>query len=130
MRDKKKPTPQQRGYKPTERSDRASRMYNTTQWRKIRDAYLMENPECVICGLFGRVKLANCVHHHDHISDARNDLEAMDIAFDSNNLVALCSDCHNLLHAILRHGALRPEDKELLKRYNEYIRKRRMETNR
>lgn len=123
MRDKKKPTPQQRGYKPTERSDRASRMYNTTQWRNLRKAQLMAHPLCAVCMERGIITAARDVHHIYEISNADNDLEAKDIAFDANNLISLCMACHSRYHSIARHGSLIPDDKEFMEAYHRVVNK-------
>lgn len=100
----------------------ATKMYNTSTWRNIRKAYLMENPECELCSARGKVTLAEEVHHIDHIADANNELDAMDRAFDSGNLMSLCKACHSRIHAIERHGALIAEDKEIIEKYNALIR--------
>lgn len=122
---KRKKSARERGYTPTEKATMASSLYNTEMWRRLRKSCLMETPECVMCTLFDRVKLADCVHHIDEISKADNPLEAKDRAFDSNNLMSLCSDCHNRIHAIIRHGAKTKADKEFITKYNEYIKKTR-----
>ena len=94
---KRKRSAKERGYKPTERAAMASNLYNTDTWRRIRRSYLMEHPLCEICEEMGRITYATDVHHKDHISEAQNELDAMDRAFDSGNLMALCHKCHMLL---------------------------------
>lgn len=73
-------------------------VYNTTTWRKLRKAYLMEHPLCEICLSKGITTAATDVHHKYEISNASSILEMKDIGFDSNNLMALCEKCHSNIH--------------------------------
>lgn len=121
---KRKRTAKERGYTPTERASMASDLYNTDRWRKIRKSYLMENPECEICSELGRITLAEEVHHCNEIADADNKLEAMDRAYDSTNLMAVCKKCHMHYHGLIdskRHPS--EADRLFLKAYNEVLRK-------
>lgn len=77
----------------------SSECYNTTMWRRLRKARLIEHPLCEKCLEEGRVTPAETVHHVIPISQAGSKLEAMDIAFDSNNLMSLCRKCHEEIHA-------------------------------
>lgn len=81
----------------------ASRCYNTLRWRKLREAKLQDSPLCEICLENGKVTPATEVHHRMEISQAGSYLEAMDIAFDYNNLQSLCTQCHQDLHAQKHH---------------------------
>lgn len=123
LKDKKKPSKKQRGYHPTERSERATKAYNTTQWRNLRKAYLMEHPLCEVCMERGNVTYSRDVHHIHEISNAENDLEAKDIAFDSDNLMALCMACHSRYHSISKHGYLIDDDKEFIAAYHRVVKK-------
>lgn len=77
----------------------ASRCYNTLRWRKLREAKLQDSPLCEICLEKGKVTPATEVHHIHHVADVGSFLEAMDVAFDYNNLMSLCTQCHQDLHA-------------------------------
>lgn len=77
----------------------ASRCYNTLRWRKLREAKLQDSPLCEMCSMYEKVTPATCVHHIHNIADAGSYLEAMDVAFDYNNLMSLCTQCHQDLHA-------------------------------
>lgn len=121
---KKKRTAKERNYRPTERAQMASDLYNTDTWRKIRRSYLMGCPECEICSELGRITLADEVHHINEISKADNPLDAMDKAYDSNNLMAVCKKCHMHYHGLIdskRHPS--EADRLFLKAYNEVIKK-------
>lgn len=87
-------------YKPQEGATLwANQLYNTVRWRKLREGQLQLQPLCEKCLEEGRITAATDVHHKYEISNAGSFLEAMDIAYDSNNLMSLCSKCHDALHA-------------------------------
>lgn len=126
----KKRTNKDRGYKPQPNSGNewAKECYNTDTWRRIRHAYLMENPLCEIHSAMGMVKAAEEVHHINHISNAGSRLEAHDIAFDSSNLMALCKRCHMHYHGLVEsHRYLSKEDKEFMQTYNELVKNKHKE---
>lgn len=73
-------------------------VYNTTQWRKLRQSYLMEHPLCEMCLKENKVRPAVEVHHITSISTAKDNLEMKDIGFNASNLMALCEECHHKTH--------------------------------
>ena len=75
-----------------------SKIYNTSQWRKLRMAQLMRHPLCEMCESKGRTTLASCVHHIKYISSGKDELEMRAIAFDPFNLMSLCDKCHHEIH--------------------------------
>ena len=74
-------------------------VYNTSQWRKLRDAKLQQNPLCELCLENDKVTPAEDVHHIYEISNGKNEFEMISLGFDFNNLQSLCHDCHQKLHA-------------------------------
>lgn len=72
--------------------------YGKTQWRKVREAFLKENPLCVDCQSAGQYEPANEVHHKIR----RKDNESLQ--FDFDNLEALCHSCHSKRTAEERNG--------------------------
>ena len=76
----------------------SQKIYNGTRWRNLRRSYLMEHPLCEMCLSEGITTPACEVHHIRHINVGNDELEMMDIAYDSNNLMALCSSCHDKIH--------------------------------
>lgn len=62
--------------------------YHTTAWRKLRNAFIFNNPVCKICKAHGTLVTANVV---DHIIPIRYNGAKLDVA----NLQALCHSCHN-----------------------------------
>lgn len=53
----------------------------------VRDKY-----QCQLCKRYGRMTQAKIVHHKLELD------EYPELAFDDNNLVAVCQACHNKLH--------------------------------
>jgi len=54
-------------------------------WRRIREAFLSQNPLCFYCQQEGRVTPANTVDHFDNNGDNN----------DWNNYRACCASCHS-----------------------------------
>lgn len=78
-----------------------SKAYNY-KWTKLRQAYLMEHPLCERCLLDDITKAAEEVHHVKPLSTANDELEMNELLLDSNNLMALCKDCHHKVHNSMR----------------------------
>lgn len=76
----------------------ATQVYNTSRWRNIRAAKLMENPLCEKCLQNGIIKPATDVHHIIRIQTKDNLLEMKEIAYDYSNLMSLCEECHQKEH--------------------------------
>lgn len=68
------------------RADKA--FYCSAAWRRVRAAVLREQPLCVLCLKEGRTTAAS---HVDHILERK---VRPDLAFDMDNLQALCQPCH------------------------------------
>lgn len=64
--------------------------YQSTQWRKTRNAYMDGHPWCEECLRNGRHKLATSV---DHIKPLKLCDKNEQLSFD--NLQSLCPSCHN-----------------------------------
>lgn len=75
-----------------------NKIYNTSRWRKLRQAYLMQHPLCELCEKDGKVKEAVEVHHITPISNAESELQMKDLGFNPDNLMALCEFHHHQLH--------------------------------
>lgn len=103
----------------------SSECYNTTKWRRLRKARLIEHPLCEVHLQFDEVVPATEIHHIVEISQAGSKLEAMDIAFNSNNLMSLCRECHQRYHAIIHSKhSISKEDLVFLNKYKEICNKR------
>ena len=86
------------GHKPARSGGHPSRdagddhyeLLNCERWRRLRLAYLSENPLCEMCG--GGNETGKTDMHVDHRISRR---ERPDLAFEWSNLRALCGSCHS-----------------------------------
>lgn len=74
------------------------KIYNTAKWQKLRNSYLMFHPLCEMCLKDGKTVAAEEIHHIKPISTGKDELEMKDLAYNGNNLIALCKDCHHKVH--------------------------------
>ena len=88
-----------------ENKAKVSKIYNSKQWKALRNAYIMQNPLCECCLERGITKAASEVHHITPILTGKDDLEMLDIALNPNNLKALCVECHHEEHNNRRRGS-------------------------
>lgn len=72
------------------------KFYSGKKWRKCRDAYLKEHPLCERCLAVGISAVAEHVHHKQELTED-NYKDPM-IAFNEDNLEALCFECHRKEH--------------------------------
>ena len=74
-------------------------IYDSREWKELRAAKLRStNGLCEECLKQGIVTSARCVHHVVPIETARTKDEMKRLAFDVNNLRALCFACHARIH--------------------------------
>lgn len=73
-------------------------IYNTSEWRKLRQAYIISHPLCERCLERNIIAPATEVHHITPISTATNEMEMKDLGYNENNLMALCEKCHHEIH--------------------------------
>ena len=71
--------------------DKASNKRYGRKWRAIREAFLAANPLCEMCKGAGKLTPADTVHHLVRLADGGT--------HESDNLQALCHECHSRLHA-------------------------------
>lgn len=69
-----------------------SKLRSSQRWKNCRRSILLAVPVCEVCGEHAAVEV-----HHIHLATVDN-------MFVSNNLAALCSDCHERIHAAMRRG--------------------------
>jgi len=65
-----------------------TKFYQSTAWRRLRNAFIQDNPLCVGCQEKGIVNPAAVV---DHIVPKRKGGDELNI----RNLQSLCNSCHN-----------------------------------
>lgn len=80
----------------------SQRIYHHPRWRKMRETYLMDHPLCQQCLKSDKVTPATDVHHIRPFLTGNNDMERYALAFDVNNLMSLCEQCHHDLHRSMR----------------------------
>lgn len=73
-------------------------VYMTSRWRKLREAYLINHPLCEMCLKEGKITPAIDVHHIISFVDIIDLLRRKEVAYDYNNLMALCKVCHQKIH--------------------------------
>lgn len=80
-------------------------VYNTSRWRNLVKAKKMMNPLCERCLARQegeRVKAVEEIHHIIPISRAIDDLQILEYGFDIDNLMSVCCQCHEDIHAEMR----------------------------
>ena len=80
------------------RKDRQA-VYNTPRWKNLRTLKIQEQPLCEMCLKSGRVKPAEQVHHiKSPFVRGISAEEKERRAYDYDNLMSLCVDCHIKIH--------------------------------
>lgn len=85
------------------------RIYDTSQWKRLRKLYLSLHPLCEVCSKMDKVTPATQVDHVIAINEGGE-------PFALDNLMALCSH-HHSRKTVLRDGGLgrAPSDESLIK---------------
>jgi len=79
-------------------------VYNTTRWMNLRRLKAINTPLCEMCAEDGRVALVEEVHHIIPFLKG-NDIEQIrTLAFDYENLMSLCSECHTKIHKKIKNN--------------------------
>lgn len=72
-------------------------IYKKPEWRKVRSIVIVRaNGLCERCKRKGKIVKGKEVHHIKWLTDDNKD--DWDIAYNPDNLILLCSDCHNEEH--------------------------------
>ena len=75
------------------------KVYQSSRWRLLRSAKFHECPLCEVCLKVGKVTPTDEIHH---IIPFYNGVEVQEwLAFDYDNLVSLCIECHKKAHKLL-----------------------------
>ena len=80
------------------RSKDYQRLLNSKRWKMLRQEYLRAHPLCERCKADGYVRSAIDVHHKVPVESAHTIQEMEQLAYDWNNLQALCIPCHVKTH--------------------------------
>lgn len=78
----------------TENYKERQKIYKSKNWINIRNAKLITTPICEVCN----EKLAEDVHHIDSFMNYEG-IERIEKAFDPDNLMSICKECHGKLHS-------------------------------
>ena len=79
-----------------QRRKERQKIYNTTTWQRL--SYMQQHPLCECCLKGGIIKSAKDIHHKVSFMSTDDKAERERLAFDSDNLQALCRECHNAIH--------------------------------
>ena len=63
-----------------------------SRWQRVRAEYVAEHPTCEDCEKLGIVRITDEVHHIVPMADAKH------LAYEFDNLAALCRQCHAKRH--------------------------------
>ena len=84
-----------------------SKFYTSRTWRrKASHIRKRDNDECQCCKSKGLFRKAECVHHKKEIK------QYPELALTDDNLISLCSSCHNEIHEKFKYNS-----KRIKKRY-------------
>lgn len=73
------------------------KIYQSAEWKKLREAKLLQNPLCEICLANGIVKPAIDIHHIDSFTKY-DGTKKLEVAYNYGNLLSVCKQCHQKLH--------------------------------
>lgn len=75
-------------------------IYNTTRWHALRDAKRMNDPLCEEClkKTPKVVRPAEEIHHIVSFMSVTDERQRKALAYDYENLMSLCHECHERLH--------------------------------
>ena len=89
-------------YQKHDKNKDIAKIYNSSQWQKLRAAYFAEHPLCEMCLAEGKITPTQEIHHIKPISSGNSNSEMRALAYDYNNLEALCTECHHKVHQEMR----------------------------
>lgn len=73
-------------------------IYTSNRWKKLRKSYLQQHPLCELCKEEGKVVPAVDVHHIISFLSTNDYLKRLYLAYNPDNLMALCKICHQKIH--------------------------------
>ena len=75
------------------------KLINSWKWQVLRKKKFIANPVCEECKKNGRVSPTEEIHHVVPVESGKDESEMKQLAYDYNNLRALCKACHAAAHA-------------------------------
>lgn len=73
-------------------------VYSSSKWKKLRAAKLMQNPLCEMCLENGIITAGVDIHHIISFVPIADQLRRNELAFNFDNLMTLCKECHQKIH--------------------------------
>ena len=74
------------------------RIYNSERWHKLSVYKRSVNPLCELCEKKGITRHAEDVHHIISFMKGESRGEIEDLAYNFDNLMSLCKECHQNIH--------------------------------
>lgn len=102
------------------------KLLKSYRWQQLRSRYLAKHPICENCEKNNKTSLAKVVHHVVPVEDAKDVGLMESLAYDWNNLMALCESCHDQIHYNLgsRHkGKGNKQRTEAQRRASDFLKK-------
>ena len=75
-----------------------NKVYTSARWQRLRHLKFMNNPICEVCESKGITKPADDIHHIVSFVGVKNKTVAYELAYDYDNLLSVCRQCHSKLH--------------------------------
>ena len=75
------------------------KIYNTQRWRDLRAWKMTNYPLCEECLKNDKNTAVEDVHHIISFMSTNDPIERSRLAFDYNNLMSICKECHAKKHA-------------------------------
>ena len=83
------------------KNEQYHKLLRHSKWQRLRAMYLSQHPVCEQCDKNGKTTIATVVHHVVPIEDAKDIMMMERLAYDWHNLMALCDECHEIIHRSL-----------------------------
>ncbi|MDL2305360.1 HNH endonuclease [Bacteroides sp. OttesenSCG-928-D19] len=74
------------------------KIYNSERWRKLSNLKFIDNPLCENCQDKGVAKPSEDIHHIISFMTTDDSMQRIQLAYDYNNLMSLCKECHQEIH--------------------------------
>lgn len=87
-------------------------VYNSNKWKKLRELYYSKQPLCEQCLEHGIITPAEQIHHIQPFLTGKTYEEKMQLAYDYNNLMSVCKQCHSDIHKELNELKRQNKDKD------------------
>lgn len=93
-KQKEDKTNKNRYYDNNYRDKEGIKFYNSKEWNRVKEIVKAKDKGlCRLCLIKNEINYYNIVHHIEERAERK------DLALDINNLICLCSSCHNTVHS-------------------------------